>query len=191
MRKLYYYVACTLDHFIAEEDGSFDRALLMEGEHLDDLVSTFPETIPAHLREHFRVSEENRHFDTVLMGRSTYEPALKIGVTSPYPHLKQYLFSQSLRESPSEQVELISENVLKTIRKIKNEDGLGIWLCGGGKLAHSLFSEIDELILKIHPILLGNGIPLFAGPVEYSRLRLTESKVYTNGVVRLHYQTES
>jgi hypothetical protein len=50
MRELKYYVACTIDKFIAREDGSFDF-FLMEGEQVADLLATFPETIPAHFRD--------------------------------------------------------------------------------------------------------------------------------------------
>jgi len=66
MRKLTYYVACTVDRFIAREDGSFDF-FLTEGE----LLASFPETVPGHLRDALGVSGEGRWFDAVLMGRAT------------------------------------------------------------------------------------------------------------------------
>jgi dihydrofolate reductase len=83
MRKLTYYVACTVDRFIAREDGSFDF-FPMGGEHFADLLTSFPETIPAHLRGALGVSGENRHFDAVLMGRATYEVGLKVGMSCAY-----------------------------------------------------------------------------------------------------------
>lgn len=67
MRQLKYYVACSVDRFIARRDGSFDFCLT-EGEHLADLVESFPETVPAHLRDKLRVRGANREFDVVLMG---------------------------------------------------------------------------------------------------------------------------
>jgi hypothetical protein len=88
IRKLRYLVACTIDEFIAAEDGSLydfvkDRA------YFAGLFESFPETCPDHLREVLGVRGQNRHFDTVLMGRNTNELGLKLGLSSPYPTLKQ------------------------------------------------------------------------------------------------------
>jgi dihydrofolate reductase len=91
MRELTYYVACTTDGFIARADGTFDWSLA-EGEHLGDLFAEFPETVPGHLREALGVRGEGREFDAVLMGRRTYEVGLALGVTSPYPHLRQRVY---------------------------------------------------------------------------------------------------
>ncbi len=189
MRKLIYYVACSIDGFIAREDGSFE-GFLQEGEHIDDLIQTFPETFPAHVRHLMGIQSENQEFDTVLMGRKTYEVGLNFGVTNPYPHLKQYLFSQSLKASPEEQVELISEQAISVVKQLKNEAGKNIWLCGGSNLASTLFTEnlIDRLILKVNPFLMGSGIPLFASSIEQTALELTDRKIYGNGVLRLHYR---
>ena len=159
MRKLIYYVACTVDGFIAREDGSFD-CFLTECEHPADLLESFPETIPAHLCGMLGVRAENKWFDAVLMGRKTYEVGLEVGVTSPYPHLKQSLFSGGMSESLDEEVQLVSGSAVARVRDLKQESGKDIWLCGGGELAARLFPEIDELILKVNPVLIGSGIPL-------------------------------
>src|SRR5262245_66526455 len=98
MRELKYYVACTVDGFIARADGSFDL-VLAEGDHLADLFAAYPETVPAHLRGPLGVRGEDRCFDAVLMGRRTYEVGLKVGVTNPYPQMEQYLFSRTLERS--------------------------------------------------------------------------------------------
>lgn len=187
MRQLVYYIACTVDQFIAREDGSFDF-FLMEGEHMADLFASFPETIPAHFREQLGITAENKWFDAVLMGRRTYDVGLKEGITNPYPQMKQYLFSRILKESPDENIELISTDPVEFIRKLKQKLGKDIWLCGGGNLAATLFSEIDEIILKVHPILLGSGIPLFSGVIQQTSLKLTNSKIYNNGFMLLHYR---
>jgi dihydrofolate reductase len=189
MRNLIYYVACTADGFIARPDGSFD-CFPVEGEHLAGLIESFPETIPGHLRGVLGIRAANRQFDAVLMGRKTYEVGLAVGVTSPYPHLKQYLFSRTMKTSPDPDVELVSGDAVARVRRLKAQEGRGIWLCGGGDLAAVLFAEINELILKVNPLVLGAGIPLFAGAVSQTALELTANKIYGNGFILLHYRVK-
>jgi len=83
MRKLTYLVAVTADGLIAREDGSCDF-FPMAGEHLRYLAQEYPETFPGHLRASLDATGSNRHFDTVLMGRRTYEVGLAAKITSPY-----------------------------------------------------------------------------------------------------------
>lgn len=188
-RKLAYYVACTLDGFIARTDGSFD-GFLFQGEHFADLIEWFPETFPAHLRSKLGVSATARRFDTVLMGRATYEVGLRQGFTNPYQPLRQLVVSRSMSKSPDAAVELYGGPPLDLVRGLKKESGLDIWLCGGAKLAASLFTEIDELILKINPILIGAGIPLFDAAVGTRPASLIEHKAYSNGFVLARYGIE-
>jgi dihydrofolate reductase len=148
-------------------------------------------TVPGHLRQQLGVSAPNRHFDVVLMGRATYEVGLELGVTSPYPHLEQYLFSRTMERSPSEAVTLVSENAVPQVRELKKRGGRDIWLCGGGKLASALVDEIDELILKVNPVILGAGRPLFAGPGKERALALVEHRTWENGFALLRYRTQS
>jgi len=191
MKELTYYVACSVDGFIAHTDGSHD-GFSQDSEYFADVFSTFPETVPSHLRGAMGIDAENQWFDVVLMGRKTYEIGLKEGVTSPYSHLKQFLLSRSLAVSPDENVELISNNAIEVITKLKQENGKGIWLCGGANLAADLFVHhlIDRLILKINPFVMGSGIPLFSGAIQQTSLKLTDSKIYQNGVSMLYYRVE-
>jgi dihydrofolate reductase len=174
MRSLKYYVACTADGFIAHEDGSLD-GFLTEGEAVSDYLESLTQ------------------FDVVLMGRKTYEFGLKLGVTNPYPHLRQYLFSRTMTHSPDDNVTLVSDNVIELVRALKQEAGRPIYLCGGADLATTLLSAglIDELILKVNPVLFGAGIPLFTAPTPPVELALTGHKVYDNGVVWLFYRVNN
>jgi dihydrofolate reductase len=191
MRDLTYYVACSVDGFIARTDGSHD-GFSQEGEYFADLFSTFPETVPSHLRDVMGIHSANKWFDVVLMGRKTYEIGLNDGITSPYSHMKQYLFSRTIKKSPDGNVQLVSEKAAELVASLKNETGKGIWLCGGANLAATLFesSLVNQLILKINPFLMGSGIPLFSGAIQQSALELTDSKIYENGVARLHYKVK-
>ncbi len=173
MRKLIYSVATTLDGFIAQTDGSFNH-FIMEGDHVTDFQASLAT------------------FDTVLMGRKTYEVGLSLGVTSPYPMMRQYVFSRTMEQSLDEQVTLISETPEDFVRGLKTGNGQDIWLCGGGHLAGVLLNEglIDEVVLKVNPILFGSGIPLFGKEATPVNLGLVDSKVYNNGVILLSYQVE-
>jgi dihydrofolate reductase len=189
MKELTYCIACSLDHFIAHHDDSHD-GFCFDHEYLADLAVLFPDTFPVHLRSMFGIDAENRWFDTVLMGRKTYDVGFKAGVTNPYPHLQQYLFSQSLKVSPDENVTLVLEDAAQFVEQLKQQPGRGIWLCGGASLASTFFAArlIDRLILKVNPFLMGEGIPLFAGAISQTALTLTDHKIYDNGVAILHYQ---
>jgi dihydrofolate reductase len=189
MRSLTYYVACSVDGFIAHKDGSHE-GFSQESEYLADLFSSFPETVPSHLRDAMNIHGENKEFDTVLMGRKTYEIGANVGVTSPYSHMKQYLFSRGMKQSPHEDVVLVLDKATDFVEALKQSPGQGIWLCGGANLAAELFTKrlIDQLILKVNPFLMGSGIPLFEGSIQQTALELTEQKTYSNGVLLLHYK---
>lgn len=188
MRELTYYVACSADRFIARDDGSVDY-FLADGPHLDDLVEIYPETIPAQVRTALGLPPAvNRWFDAVLMGRKTYEVGARVGITNPYPTMKQYLFSRSLGTSPDPAVELVSGDPLAFVRALKHQPGLGIWLCGGAALAADLLPAIDELVLKVNPVVIGAGIPLFAHAIPTTPLTLVDTKIYPSGFMLLRYR---
>ncbi len=179
MRKLTYYVATSLDGFIAAADGAFD-AFPVEGDHIEMIFKEYPDTLPGVGREMLGINAPNTNFDTVLMGRATYR--VPGAGPSPYPHLRQYVVSTTVTDTPPD-VEVIADGVLDKVRELKAEDGLGIWLCGGGKLAAALLPEIDELVLKVNPIVFGTGIPLFDGEFPVERFTTGTPRVFTSGVV--------
>lgn len=171
MRKLIYHVAITADGFIAHSDHTID-GFLAEGDHVADYLESL-----------------KNDYDIVLMGRRTYEFGLQFGVTNPYPWMKQYVISTRLKEKPDPNVEVISEDMIEAVKEMKNGEGKSIYLCGGADLASKLFAEglIDEIILKLNPVVFGSGIPLFSGSIKQTDLELISHKVYGNSVVLLHY----
>jgi dihydrofolate reductase len=189
VREISYYVACSVDGYIAHIDGSHD-GFSQDAKYLADLFASFPETVPSHLRDVMGIHAENQWFDVVLMGRKTYEIGLKEGITNPYSHMKQYLFSRSMEKSPDENVELVSKNAVELVKCLKGEAGKGIWLCGGADLATTLFANnlIDRIILKVNPFLMGSGISLFSGVIPQTALEITNTRLYDNGVLMLHYR---
>ncbi|MFK0046025.1 dihydrofolate reductase family protein [Streptomyces sp. NPDC090741] len=190
MRTLTYYVGTTLDGFIAGPEGQFDF-FPFEGDLAAALVAEYPETIPVHGRGPLGLDGvANKRFDTVLMGRVTYEPGLAVGVTSPYPHLRQYVFSRTLAPLDPE-VEVISTDPVEFVRGLKQQDGAGIWLCGGADLAGQLLGEIDELFVKRYPVVIGSGIPLFKSPFLPVGFTLTDSRVFDTGASITTFTTTS
>ena len=179
MRELVYYVAVSLDGFIAGPQGEFD-AFLFEGDHMDAINDRFADTIPTHIATALGLRQERSVFDTVLMGWNTYE----IGKTqSPYSHLRQIVFSRT-RSAEGENLEVTAEDPRVVVRRLKEEDGGAIWLCGGGALAATLADEIDRLVLKRQPLLFGDGIPLFGDrPYRPARFEPVETTAFRTGVV--------
>jgi dihydrofolate reductase len=183
VRALEYFVATSVDGFIAREDGDFSP-LLVEGDSLQALVEEYPETLPAQAREALGVDAVNRRFDTVVMGAGTYR--VPGGRPSPYPQLRQYVASRSLPEVPAE-VTVLSGDLLSEVRRLKEEDGLSIWLCGGSALAGALLPEIDRLFLKVSPVVLGRGLPLFGTGSSAVRFTPTGVRTFANGVLFLEF----
>ncbi|MDQ1180191.1 dihydrofolate reductase family protein [Rhodococcus sp. SORGH_AS_0301] len=180
MRELTYYVATSLDGFIAAPDGTWS-AFLDEGDHMDVLVDEFADTLPGHVQDALGIHSDATMFDTVIMGWTTYSAALDVGIVSPYPHLRQFVASRH-RRSESDDV-TVTNDPAATLDRLRGEDGAGIWLAGGGALAGDLVDQIDRLVLKINPVVLGDGMRLFAGaryadrPFERTRLRAFDSGV--------------
>ncbi|WP_136033828.1 MULTISPECIES: dihydrofolate reductase family protein [unclassified Microbacterium] len=179
MRELVYYVAVTLDGFIAGPGGEFD-AFLVEGDHMDGINARFADTIPTVAAEALGIEQRNDVFDTVLMGWNTYQVG---GLPSPYRHLRQIVFSRA-HTAEAENLEVTAEDPVEVVRRLKQEDGSAIWLCGGGALAATLADEIDRLVLKRQPLLFGSGIPLFGErPYRPERFDAVETTAYESGVV--------
>ncbi|HJQ70937.1 MAG TPA: dihydrofolate reductase family protein [Blastocatellia bacterium] len=178
MRKVVYALTNSLDNFIARADGAYDWILMGE-----EVMREFPKLLES--------------FDTVLMGRKSYDAAYGQGQDSSQGEaglmgMKTYVFSRTIKESPHPGVNVISENAGEFVRALKNESGKDIWLWGGGLLASSLLNEnlVDEIGLTIQPVLLGSGIPLFSGVARQVDLELTECKRYNNGLVSVSYRVK-
>lgn len=196
MRELVYYIATTLDGFIAGPDGADptgpDGFWPIPGDYLEHLMAEYPETLPGPARAALNVTAEGTHFDTVLEGRRSYEIGLKAGITDAFPHLRHLVFSRTLTESPDPAVELVADDPVGKVRELKRENGKDIWLIGGAELAGALYPEIDRLVLKMAPLTIGTGIPLFSRNAVFDPRgwELAERKVFDSGAAFLTYTTK-
>ncbi|MEO3793781.1 dihydrofolate reductase family protein [Nonomuraea sp. B10E15] len=186
MRKLTYYVATSIDGYIAGPNGEYD--FYPVADDLATWINTrMPETVPTQLRAQAGIDAPNQRFDTVIMGRGTYELGLPAGVTSPYAHMKQYVISSTIKSVDEPAVELVADDPLGLVRRLKQEDGLDIWLCGGGNVAAQLLPEIDELIVKCYPVVAGAGIPAFHGGFRPTTFTLTGAETFSSGILLTTY----
>ena len=175
MRKVTFGGANSLDNFIARNDDAVDW--LMWNKEAGAIMQDYWKTI-----------------DTVVMGRRTYEVAMKSGGGGGggYPGIKTYVLSRTLKKIKGKGVELISEDAADFVRRLKNEPGKDICIMGGGLLAKSLLEAglIDEIGFNIHPVLLGSGIPLFHEMKEQINLELVKCQQLKNGCVVLTYNVK-
>ena len=171
--RIVYSAAVSLDGFIADVDGGVDwlHEAMVPGEGYG-------------LRE-FMAS-----IDAVLMGSRTYEKSLELGGPGYGPKVPCWVFSG--RELPSAGGMIVTRETPSAVAAQLNERGIRrAWLMGGGRLATSFLAAglIDELALGVMPVVLGAGLPLFAGGLVPTRLNLIESKTYKGGALGLTYTT--
>ncbi|HMK24834.1 MAG TPA: dihydrofolate reductase family protein [Chitinophagaceae bacterium] len=169
MRKLVLSVAVSLDGLIEGPNGEYDWCLMDQDYGMSDFF---------------------KRIDTLFMGRKTYEMAQSIGEASAgFPKFKEYIFSTTLT-TVKEGAVLIKTNIKEEVEKIKNEKGKDIWLFGGASLTTSLMNLglVDELLLAVHPVILGGGKPLFSNINKRIHLKLVDSKTYSTGLVALNYE---
>ncbi len=187
MRELTYYVGVTLDGFIAGPEDEVDFYPLTP--QFEDFMGTeLADLQPAHVRAARGTAEAPlTRFDTVVMGRRTYEPALAYGITDPYAHLRTLVVSGSLADPGEANVEIVRTDPVARIRELKAEEGLGIYLAGGAGLAGELFGEIDRLIVKKYPVLAGSGIPMTAHGFAPRQFVLEDVRTFDNGCAVLSY----
>jgi dihydrofolate reductase len=189
LRKLTYFIAASIDGFIGAPGGDAELfTRFVDEEFFAYLKTEYPETLPTHGRRALGLDDlENKRFDTVIQGRASYQLALDSNVTSPYAHLRQYVASRTIEQSPDPAVEIVSDDLVGKVRELKQEEGLDIYLCGGSTLAGELLDEIDELVIKTYPVVLGSGMPMFASEFRLTEFTLESARTFGNGTLVRHY----
>ncbi len=173
MRKVVLYIAMSLDGYIADSNGKVDW---INGDNNDaenmDTYSIFINNI-----------------DTVIMGWNTYYQVTT--ELSPnkwvYEELTSYIITHRLLTS-TDNIKFVQDDPCNIVRKLKMEQGKGIWICGGGNIIQPLIRNklIDEYYISIIPIILGTGTRLFEEIPSEIKLKLKHTQVY-NGIIELVY----
>lgn len=170
MRRVRFSVAMSLDGYIAGPGGEFDWIVMDPDIDFGALMGAF---------------------DTVLLGRKTYEVTRGQGGGGGMPGMKAYVFSRTLRQEDCKGV-TVSADPAGTVADLKGAEGKDIWLFGGGSLFASLLELglVDSVEVAVIPVLLGGGIPLLPAPADRTKLRLIGHRVYEKtGTVSLEYAT--
>ncbi len=185
LASLVYFIASSIDGFIAAPDGNTDR--FGAGDHIDAQAAELPETLPAHVRPLLGASDTPKRFGTVLMGARTYRVGLDGGFADPYAPLETVVFSRSL-SAPLGSVRIVKGDPAAEVRRLKESATRDLWLCGGGEIAAQVHGEIDELVVKLNPFILGTGIPLFGGGTAPQGFALRDTRRFESGVCWLRYE---
>jgi dihydrofolate reductase len=170
MRKVKLFIASSLDCYIARQDGGIDWLFTDD----DYGYTKFYDSI-----------------DTIIVGRKSYDQSLTFD-DYPYKGKKVYVFTRKkIRKNNNEQdVEYIDTNIQDFVTSLTQSIGKDIWLIGGGEIVSVLLNAglVDEIILSIHPIILGTGIPLLRDIQKEVKLKLENSLSFDSGLTQLYYK---
>ena len=169
-RKVIVYVATSADGFIARPDGD---------------VGWLDRPMP---KGEYGMPEFYRSVDTILYGRKTYDFGVSYG--QPFDAKKRNIvFSRSRPENPAPHTEFTSEAPGDVVATLRTDGGSNIWVMGGAEIIGALIDagQVDELIVHVIPVLIGEGIPLASPARRESQLTLVSTEAHPDGVVRLHY----
>jgi dihydrofolate reductase len=127
--------------------------------------------------------------DAVFYGRKSYEMMMGYEGGNPFAGIRGYVFSNTLKDT-KEGFELVNGDIISLVQKLKAAEGKDIWLFGGALLTSSLMNAglVDELWMSVHPIVLGQGKPLFVDIQRRIKMELLETKPYDSGLVSLRYR---
>jgi dihydrofolate reductase len=173
MRRIKMFIASSLDGFIAREDGSIDWLFTDD----DYGYQEFYESV-----------------DAVIMGRKTFEKGLELGGgINPTKDKKNYVFSRNQQSlggmEKDDEVEFVGKDVRKFVEQLVDSSGKDIWLVGGSEIISILLKAdlVHDIILSIHPKILGKGIPLFKNTEKEISLKMINFKAFDSGLIQLHY----
>ena len=171
-RKVILYIAMSLDGYIAKPQDDLSFLSIVEKEGEDYGYADFMSTI-----------------DTVILGRKTYDWVMNHVVEFPHSDLHSYIITRNLKPSIGKTV-FYSGDLIDLVKKLKSEKGKHIFCDGGAEIVNEFLKNdlLDEIIISIIPILVGNGIRLFNEGRPEQKLKLANVKTFDTGLTQLHYK---
>lgn len=172
-RKVILYISMSIDGFIASKDDDLSWLSVVKKDGEDYGYSDFCKQV-----------------DTYIVGRKTYEIVLKLtgGIFPQSEQFNCFVITRKERKNING-ITFYNDNIETLINQLKNEEGKDIYCDGGAEIVKLLMNKnlIDEYIISVIPIVLGDGIPLFKGGIPEIKLLAKPSKHYKSGLVQLHY----
>jgi dihydrofolate reductase len=170
MRKVTYSAAASLDGYIAGPEEAIDW--IRSSDDSADILKRLWKGV-----------------DTILMGRKTWDFAQRRGGGPRSASLCTIVFSRTMKDPP-DGAELVRDDAVGFVRALKQGEGGGIFLMGGGELASALIEGgvVDEIGVSVHPLLLGDGVPLFRPMQGRVELAPIEQRPIANGCVYVRYE---
>lgn len=172
-RKTILYIAASIDGYIAQpnDDLSFLSIVDKEGED-------------------YGYVEFMRSIDTVILGRKTYDWVMNQVTEFPHADMESYVITRTARPSAGK-THFYTGDLKALILDLKSKQGKHIFIDGGAEIVNELLNlkMIDEIILSIIPILVGNGKRLFKDGRPEQSFQLISAKAYDKGLIQLHYKS--
>jgi len=171
-RKVFLYIATSLDGYIATKNENLDFLSLVEQEGEDYGYADFIKTV-----------------DTVIVGRKSYDKVLSMGFDFPHADKKSYIITRTPKP-PIGNIQFYTENLEALILKLKEKDGQNIFVDGGAEIVNLMMKDnlIDVFCVSIIPVLLGDGIRLFQDNRPELQLKFVRSETFKSGLVQIWYQ---
>ena len=171
-RRIIVHIATSADGYIARPDGNIDWLTSRPAPKGFYGMNAFMKTI-----------------DATIFGRKTYEESLRLG--AKYDKGGAYVFSRQAQpaDAPSG-VEFVNEDVRSFVNRLREQSGKDIWLMGGGEIIASFLDAqaIDEFVVSVVPVFIGDGIPLIARRHRLTPLELLSTEKFDDGLVQLRYR---
>ncbi|EGY52818.1 dihydrofolate reductase family protein [Neisseria shayeganii] len=175
MSKVILYISMSLDGYIAKPDDDLSFLSIVEKEGEDYGFLRFISTV-----------------ETIIIGRKTYDWILNATHEFPYKDKITYVITNTPKPSV-ENIHFHTEGLSSLINKLKQENKRNIYCDGGAQIVNQLLQEdlLDEMIISIIPILIGNGTKLFQEGIPEQKLKLINASTYDTGLIQLHYKKQS